>query len=262
MTDAGGQEGLVSRVIPTDRRFDRPGGSSWTMPPGPGSRLRYWYGLVRVWPTLPVRAVEGTSPPSTDPVASGLSRQLAGLRVTRPFLAALDIPVSTADYLRGRSRQALRTNLRKADEAGLRAVVIKDPEVAREVSRQVSAGRRGASADDENDESFLDHPDDQWFAVIDAEDRWVAFAGVAVSSSAAYLRILYSASAHPDAGPARYRLHTLVVSSLAGAGVERLWADGPVTTSPGSRYFQRLLGYYCARASIRRTRGAGVRARR
>ncbi|MGI3784476.1 MAG: hypothetical protein ACRYG2_27260 [Janthinobacterium lividum] len=254
MADHGGQTGSVVRVIPTDPRFDRPGGASWAARAGLRTRLGWWYGLVRVWPTLPVFAVDGPLPWSDDPVAHGLSRELAGLRVTRPFLSVLDVPPSMAEYLRGRSRQALRTNLRRAEESGLRVVVIHDHDEARTVSRQVSAGRRGVSPDVPDDEWFLDHPGDRWFAVVDADGRWVAFAGVAVSTSAALLRILYSATAHPAAGPARYLLHTQVVVALVDAGVQRLWADGPVTTSPGSRYFQRLLGYYCARASIRRRR--------
>lgn len=251
--------GPTSRVVPTDERFDKPRGSTSPFRAASRTRLRWWYGLARVWPELPVLPVDATSPRSADPVAQGLSRELAGLRVARPFLAVLDVPASTAEYLTGRSRQALRTNLRKADEAGLRGVVIDDPALAREVSRHVSAGRVGSSIDDDEDEWFLDHPNDRWFAVSDTDGRWVAFTGVAVSGSTAFLRILYSASAHPAAGPARYRLHTLVVTSLVDAGVERLWADGPVTTSPGSRYFQHLLGYYCARPSIRTGRRSGRR---
>ena len=262
MDDDSRPAGRTLHVVPTDDRFDKPWAAEPSGRVSSRSRLRWWLGLAQLLPAIPAVEVAATAPGSDDPVQQAMTREIAGVRVMRPVLASLDLPPTMADYLRGRSRQALRTNLRKADALGLRAVELLDPALAREVALEVTANRLGYSEDDPQEEWFLGNPGDRWFAVKSADDRWVGFAAIAVSASAAYLRVLFSATAHPDAGPARYRLHTQVVASLMEDGIERLWADGPMTTSPGSRYFQGLLGYYCARPSVRRGRTTGDAARR
>jgi hypothetical protein len=53
-------------------------------------------------------------------------RSLGVLPVTRFCRGVLVLPRDHAEYLRGRRRQALRTNLRHATEAGIRCEIVGD----------------------------------------------------------------------------------------------------------------------------------------
>src|SRR5690242_17267602 len=55
-------------------------------------------------------------------------RSLGVMPITRFCRGVLLLPRDHADYLRGRRRQALRTNLRRAAAAGIRCEIVGDPE--------------------------------------------------------------------------------------------------------------------------------------
>lgn len=140
-------------------------GSSW--PDGDALEVAARYvAQVRTSPTTTtrLRAAASTKGPralaevlrSVPVVEAPFSRSAAGdelrnwfnparvLPLDRAPVAVLPLPATQAAYLRGRSKQALRTNLTRAAEAGLACTVA---ESAEEVwrSAQIIADRRGSA---------------------------------------------------------------------------------------------------------------------
>lgn len=172
-------------------------------------------------------------------------------RAPRPVLSVLRLDADLPSYLRGRRKQALRTNLRSGTTRGLTSEGFVGSADALVVIRDVLSSR-DAQADREQrqPEWYLRHGSDRRFVVRDADGTGLAFAAVATMDGQAYLRTLLSASLRDEASDARYTVHTAVVSGLIDQSYARLWADGPLTIPAGVQYFQRLLGYVCARPRL------------
>jgi len=211
--------------------------------------------LFRVWLSLPSSPVTSVQDGPGRALRQALTKGWGPLRLMRPVLSVLELPDTLQDYLRGRSRQALRTNIRRADTHGLVAREVHEWPEAAGFSRAVSSARGGEAGEQHDPEWFLQHRGDRWFVVTGGDGAKIAFAAVAAADRDAYLRTLYSADCHPEASSARYLVHTALVSALLESGVSRLWADGPLTIGSGLQYFQRLLGYQCVRPTWAAPRG-------
>jgi hypothetical protein len=200
--------------------------------------------LRRTLRRLPAQELVFDDSPSGRGLRDAVSHGVGRWRCVRPLLAVIRLPEDRATYLRGRHRQALRTNLTKADRLGLAGSEVPGKRQMERLAEQVRAARYDTEA---TAEEFPYEDTDRWFAVRTADDRCVALAGVAVGARDAYLRVLLSAGTRDEAGAARYLAHTMVVHAMMDSGASRLWADGPLTVSPGLQHFQRLLGYECVR---------------
>lgn len=159
------------------------------------------------------------------------------------------LPRDHGEYTRGRHRQALRTNLRRARRAGICCELTTDTRMALEIARAIVENRRAAIT-----HADLANLDDGWpvmFAqpqttLLISRDRQDRPLGVmaAVIDDAVCLIQLAVASDHN----ARWALHDRLVRLLIDRGVTHLLAegDGPFGAlgfAPGVRHFQRLLGY-------------------
>jgi hypothetical protein len=169
----------------------------------------------------------------------GLPRDLA--------VSVLRLPEKPEDYLRGRSKQALRTNSRRAREQGVTCRAI-DP-----VESMVRLGKVV--------------PDRWWDDVVPGARAdlqaglctgWVAEAAdgttevLALTSAAGPLaRLDLMLSAPEREGDARYLLSAHVVTELAAAGARLLAVDGALMLAPGLRHFQHLLGFGQATLDVR-----------
>ena len=219
---------------------------------------------LRLLRALPVITV------SMSPTHHGelLRSQLAGLS-WRQYggFAQLLLPSSLAEYLRGRSMQAVRTNLNHARAHGLRVapVAVKDREsVLANFSRHASALSRPERPHD------LAEPDVAWFAAWSGEDV-LGMAMTGHDGSTALLRALLGPEDQERASEVRYLLHTTVVEHLIGHGVETLLLAAAVSAPAGQKYFAARLGYHACRVRlVPRTnrlreavlrRGGGSRAR-
>lgn len=154
-------------------------------------------------------------------------------------VSVLPLPEEPEAYLRGKSRQALRTNSRRAREQGVTCRALDPVESMHHLERVVP---------------------DRWYrALIPSAQAdlsaglctgWVAEAAdgatevVALTSAAGPLaRLDLMLSAPGREGAARYLLSAHVITELATAGSRLLAVEGALLLSPGLRHFQHLLGF-------------------
>jgi hypothetical protein len=182
-----------------------------------------------------------------DGARSGVPRRLA--------VSVLALPDSPEDYLRGRSKQALRTNSRRAREAGV---------TCRRMGRVEAEVRIAALLRARDEEELLpgvrtdlvDGVVQAWVA-RDADDATEVIALTSVDGTFARLDLMLSA---PDreAGPARYLLSAHLVGELIERGVRHLAVDTALWLDAGLRHFQRLLGFEPMTLEFRRGPAVGT----
>jgi hypothetical protein len=176
-------------------------------------------------------------------------RFLGLLPQNRLCRGVLLLPNDHASYLRGRHRQALRTNLRRAACAGIRCRVIAEPSRALEAAREVVYQRRAAP-----DESALANLASGWPALFarphttlivanDPHGHALAVLAAVIDSAVCLIQVAV-ASNHE----ARWALHDHLVRVLIARRVSYLLAegDGPFRAlgfGAGMQHYQRLLGY-------------------
>lgn len=158
--------------------------------------------------------------------------------------AVLELPVAERDYLAGRSRQALRTNLRHARERGVTSARVHSYEAWAEAACVIMAARPdGRRAGRE-----LDKPEPgqrvAYYVARDAGQAPLAFAAVALFGQFAVLvNLLSHPGPPPGASWARYQLHTCLALDLGRAGVTHLLVGSALRETAGNQHFQHLLGY-------------------
>jgi hypothetical protein len=177
-----------------------------------------------------------------------------------PGAAVLEIPATRADYLAGRHRQAVRTNLNRSAERGELARELTDPsEQLRALSSVMLRDERPwATAALEVVRRRAAHGAVRVFAAAgpDGDDR--AVSAVIVHAPYAYLAL--ACSVEGEGSYARYALHVHIVESLMTAGVRRLLVGPSGALLAGQRYFQRLLGFELANLVVSRPGPAGAPA--
>lgn len=162
-------------------------------------------------------------------------------------VSVLALPDEPGAYLRGKSRQALRTNSRRAREQGVTCRALDPVESARRLEQVVpdrwyQALVPGAQADLANGHCT------GWVA----EDAEGATAVLALTSAAGPLaRLDLMLSAPGCEGDARYLLSAHLITELAAAEPRLLAVEGALLLSPGLRHFQHLLGFGQARLDVR-----------
>jgi hypothetical protein len=150
----------------------------------------------------------------------------------------LTLPADYADYMRGRSRQAVRTNLGHARRAGLVVGSERDP--------QWRAGHV-----DVRRPHLTPGPVERWFVTDDAG----AVVVEAIVTVDRHVALLHGMVARPGHGSkatfGRWMMHTAIVERLCGV-CDVLLANttGAYTLPEGARHFQRLLGYEIARPRL------------
>jgi hypothetical protein len=193
--------------------------------------------LARYERGLPAVAVRLSEAPAGRMIGEHLAIRVQGgerYRYRGPQ-GVLTLPGSFADYLRGRHRQAVRTNIGHARRAGLT--------VAR---RELLDWEPGL--DDTRRGLLAPGPIEHWQVLAPATEAPVAEAIVTVDDEVALLHGLGS-----SASPARWLLHTAIVERLCGScGLLLVNSDDAYLLGPGHQYFQRLLGYEIARLRLER----------
>ncbi|UZJ25709.1 hypothetical protein RHODO2019_04450 [Rhodococcus antarcticus] len=221
------------------------------------------------------RLVAGASPAGLRSVVTGLrqlpvveahlSEQPAGLElrswfangrralpVDRLAVAVLPLPPEHTAYLAGRQRQALRTNVRRSEQAG---VVCADVFDAAERHRCVEhvVSTRG----DGDPQGVLGRETrpglHRWVSVAyDATGDPVAFHEAVVDVSWAGVGAFLTARTGGATHDARYQLHVHAVRRLISAGIGHLVVSGfSLLAPPGIRYFQERTGFQPVRLRLR-----------
>ena len=181
------------------------------------------------------------------------------LPLDRAPVALLPLPAIEADYLRGRAKQALRTNVTRALEAGVRVSAPGSAAELFDCIAELAARRRqpvGGMVPRRPRDGLVRH-----FAVAwDGAGEPVALTETITDGPWAGLAVLVSDGAHPQASPARYLLHLHTVRHLLAQDVRQLVVGGSMLLSaPGVRYFQQRTGFVPVR--LKPTLLAGVRGR-
>lgn len=167
--------------------------------------------------------------------------------------ACLPLPSDADSYLRGRHRQAVRTNLHRADKIRLTCRPIPtDWDLTRR------ALRRGtfASLVDEIDQIEQPAAAVKSWAVFDSSGRVLGRAVALVDERTAVLLLLHGPTDLGVAHQTRYLLHTAVVADLINAGVGNLVVESILAAPPGLKYFASRLGYRACRLRVVSTRRA------
>jgi hypothetical protein len=198
-----------------------------------GSLRLSWFRLC-----LPSVTVRPTGSPAGRVIAEHFAVRERGHWKYRRAQGVLPLPAEFSEYMRGRRRQAVRTNLGHARKAGL---TVTTAAVADWVPGEgdFRAGR------------LRPGPVEKWM-VLDADGAVVADSILSVDEDVALLHGLVSS--HPYA---RWLLHTAIVERLCGeCSVLLVNSDDAYVMSAGTQHFQRLLGYEIARLRLPRRAAA------
>jgi hypothetical protein len=183
--------------------------------------------LLRFLYALPRMEVRLSDAPTGLAIAEHLSLTRWGVPRFRLAQGVLHLPPDFEGYLRGRHRQALRTNIRRAREREIDCHSQTIPEWTRPGEKQLS---RAA-------------PVEHWWAT-GSDGRIVGEAWLTVDHECALLHSMTSSEPY-----VRWLLHSAIVERLCDSGRLLLLTnsfDAPLM-APGQQYFQRLLGYSVAR---------------
>jgi hypothetical protein len=203
---------------------------------------------TRVLRTLPVVQL----PLSREPAGTELRRWFGGdARVAvwdRGPVAVLRLPATTAEYLSGRPRQALRTNLTRARKAGLACTPVTDAEREDTVDVVARLRHQDPAA------MVVERPGDVRTRVLvarTAEGEAVGLAEFVVDTEVAGLATLVTAPGNPAGAALRSLLHLAVVEHLLAGDVRLLVVAGSMLLTPaGTRYHQRRTGFVPARVRL------------
>jgi hypothetical protein len=243
MPDTGYRSELFLRacgVAPTCRGIEGQG------PAATWERLRAGsLTLARFERSLPSVTVRLTASPAGQMIGEHLAiREGRRLRY-RGAQGVLRLPADFGAYLRGRHRQAVRTNVGHARRDGLTVS-----------SSLVQSWEPGL---DDTRRGLLTPGPIEWWQVrgTDSDAPPVAEAILTVDDEVALLHGLGSSVRH-----ARWLLHTAIVERLCGlCGVLLVNSDDAYLLGPGHRYFQQLLGYEIARLELPRPPRARIASR-
>lgn len=190
--------------------------------------------LARYERSLPAATVRLTASPAGQMIGEHLAIRELGRFRYRGVQGVLPLPTHFAGYLRGRHRQAVRTNVGHARRAGLT------------VTRTTVEGWE-PGVDDTRRGLLTPGPVEWWCAYgPDADGAPLAEAIVTVDADVALLHGLGSSARY-----ARWLVHTAVVERLCGScDILLVNSDDAYLLGAGHRHFQRLLGYEIARLEL------------
>jgi hypothetical protein len=200
-----------------------------------------YYRLLR---KLPVQTVALSALPAGKLLYDRWSRQSWRKAASH---ACLPLPSDADSYLRGRHRQAVRTNLHRADKIRLTCrPVPNDWEVTGQVLRS------GTFAGLYEELEQLEQPDavvKSW-AVFDSGGGVLGRAVALVDERTAVLLLLHGPTDLGVAHQTRYLLHTALVADLIRRGVRNLVVESILGAPPGLKYFAARLGYRACRIRV------------
>jgi len=203
---------------------------------GPRARWRRFragsLGLIWYQLRLPRVTIRPTTSRSGEMIREHFAIRHEGRHRYRGAQGVLTLPVEFPEYLRGRHRQAVRTNVGHAKQAGFTVS-----------SFALDSWMPGA--DDSRLPYISPGPVERWL-VLDAEGQIVADSIVSIDEQVALLHGLVSSASN-----ARWLLHTAIVERLCGCcEVLVTNSDDAYLMGPGNQHFQRLLGYRVSRLRI------------
>jgi hypothetical protein len=198
-------------------------------------RLRGSAPLARYHRRLPVTDLRLTDSPPGRMIAEHFAIRTGSHFRYRSAQGVLPLPTDFADYMRGRHRQALRTNVGHAGRAGL----IVTSYAVDNWAPGIGDTRRGPIAPG---------PIERWL-VTDAAGSCIADSILSVDHHAALLHGLVAYAPN-----ARWLLHAAIIERLCGTcDVLLTNTENVYLLAPGQQHFQRLLGFNISRLRLSRS---------
>ena len=158
--------------------------------------------------------------------------------------AVIQTSVKEREYLAGRHRQAVRTNIRRARELGITANRLGGYDEFAVASAPVYRSRSGGEAVLAATRESAPSDEFAWYSASTvAHEAPIAVAAAALFGDFAVLAVMVGNKDYARVGYARYLLHTFVLGDLAAHGIRHLIVGSVLRESNGNQYFQRLLGY-------------------
>jgi hypothetical protein len=158
--------------------------------------------------------------------------------------AVIQTSLEEHEYLAGRHRQAVRTNIHRAREQGVTATQLSGYDEFAAASTPVYGTRRGGDAVLSDMRSPPTSDKFAWYsASTAAHETPIIIAAVALFGDFGVLAVMVGNRRYPRVGHARYLLHTHILGDLAARGTRHLIVGSVLRQSNGSQYFQKLLGY-------------------
>jgi hypothetical protein len=174
-----------------------------------------------------------------------------GMTLARFSVATLLLPLTFEIYMKGKSRQALRTNVRKANTEGITCIKTQESHIIHEVGKILTIGWNPSW------EKMLRYPD--FGEKLPHADAYIAYNSVMkpialslllVDDEVAYLYWSHATRA-PDEMVCRYSLHATIIEDLIARGVRSYVVDNVIRLEPGLQYFQARLGFAPAHLKFR-----------
>jgi hypothetical protein len=193
---------------------------------------------------LPRLSVSLSDSPAGERMRRHFDDRICGVLHSRLAQGVLMLPQQQGQYLRGHSRQALRTNIHKAQAAGVECRPLEHLDQRRAATLQLRARVPGMLK--WPDELFC-RPGDVWWSARAPRGEAVALAQVTVDRDWAMLQSFSSSDR-----ASRYLLHAGLVEMLVATGVRYLAVSAPMAPllEPSLQYWQRLLGFDVVNLSV------------
>lgn len=188
--------------------------------------------LSRYRSQLPTAKINLTRSPAGRMIGQHFSVRRDGDWMYRHAQGVLTLPADPSEYLRGRHRQAIRTNVGHARRAGVTVY-----------SYAVDNWVPGVG--DIRRDVIEPGPIERWLA-IDADEVIIGDSILSVDEHVALLHGLVSDGQH-----VRWLIHTAIVERLCGhCDLLLTNSEAAYKHGPGFHHFQRLLGYRLSRVHV------------
>jgi hypothetical protein len=176
-------------------------------------------------------------------------RRLRVFPQNRLCRGVLPVPQEHREYLRGRRRQALRTNLRRAAAAGIRCDVVGDPRIGVDDALEVFhrqwrwVDEAGFQAHLTDVRAYFERPETTVTVARDEQGRPLAVMAAVIDDAVCLIGLAYATS-----HVARWALHDHLVRILIARRVRYLLAQGggpfgALGLTANLQHYQHLLGY-------------------
>ena len=248
----GGETFLAAREL-LERHRAGSGRSRLLPRRGDVSGLRAMVALL--W-RLPSVRVSLTESPAGERIGEYLGFRKWGLIPdNRIAQGVLPVPATITEHLRGRQRQALRTNLNRARDARISVTALPAAADRRWALERWAKNCATRAGDDVGRlqrylEERADEPGRRWLAALDGSGECVGVCLVTVDVECALLEHLVAPS------PARWALNAAVVDMLCEEGISFLFAESTngIRAEKNIQYLHHLLGYRVAHILVRHER--------
>ncbi len=216
--------------------------------------VRALIGAWRVIRALPQLDVTLSTSPQGRHLRSLVRRRFVGVPRRRNAVAVAALPGEIDEFLRGRPRQAVRTNITRAKAEGIECTRLSTrAEQARRVADVLATRDEDATRIRDVARERLDAGIDEFFAAVDGTDATLVVAAVTVDQEWAHIGWFVSDPHDERSAEARYLLYVHVFEYLIALGVRYVFVQSAVTLPPGLRYFQRRLGFVPTNLRLSRT---------